>query len=101
MTGIPLQGSSSFHEDLVLELEEKVSGNKMIHASSLCQMQSTLNEGNKVTLMSLHDDVFQEILSCLPYDEIAKLRLVSGIQMLFLQTLANEHYIVVGKSPFQ
>jgi hypothetical protein len=37
---------------------------------------SSSSDDKKITLLSLNDDVFQEILSHLSYDEIAKLRLV-------------------------
>lgn len=63
--------------DLVLDFGERISlnmGKPAINVQANCSFSE--DEEEKVTLLSLHDDVFQEILSHLHYDEIAKLRLV-------------------------
>jgi|LakMenEpi03Aug12_release.lakeMendotaPanAssembly.Ray.scaffolds.fasta_scaffold246917_2 F-box protein 28 len=61
--------TSEFEEKMVLKMENQA-------ANSQAQASSSGGDGKKITLLSLHDDVFQEILSHLSYDEIAKLRLV-------------------------
>jgi len=61
--------------DSALEFEEKV-GIKIENRATNSQGHSSSSDDKKITLLSLHDDVFQEILSHLSYDEIAKLRLV-------------------------
>lgn len=63
--------------DLVLDFGDKISLN-MGKQTINVQVHGRSNEDHeeKFTILSLNDDVFQEILSHLPYDEIAKLRLV-------------------------
>lgn len=43
---------------------------------------SSSSGGCSVNILSLNDDVFQEILSHLSFDEVAKLRLVCSLQIL-------------------
>ena len=77
-----LQGSSSLHQDL----EEKGTLVKVARSSaSLLQADAPCKGDSQVTLLSLHEDVFQEILSRLSYDDIARLRLVNNP---FLQPLS-------------
>jgi hypothetical protein len=40
------------------------------------QGHASSSDDKKITLLSLHEDVFREILRYLSYDEIANLRLV-------------------------
>ena len=61
--------TSEFDEKMVLKMENQA-------ANSQGQASFIGGDGKKITLLSLHDDVFQEILSHLSYYEIAKLRLV-------------------------
>lgn len=77
MTGIIPQGNT-LNTDLVEEFEEKITVTKSSKAT-IPAGPSSSNGNSKVSLLSLHDDVFQEILSKLTYDDVAKLRLVFTI----------------------
>jgi hypothetical protein len=57
----------------ILLLTGKLLGNRTTDSQGHA---SSSSDDKKITLLSLNDDVFQEILSHLSYDEIAKLRLV-------------------------
>lgn len=70
MTGILPPGSSS-NPGLIEEFEDKVTVTKQNKATNLSG-----NTADQVTLLSLHEDVFQEILSKLSYDDVARVRLV-------------------------
>ena len=61
-----VDSTSEFDDKVVVKMENRVR-NVQGQASSSTE---------KITLLTLHEDVFQEILSHFSYDEIAKLRLV-------------------------
>ena len=94
MSGI--ESSSSFHG-----MYEKGSVQKGASCSTSLELQPFCNEGNSVTLLSLPDDLFQEILSRLSYDDISKLRLVNMHFKLKCFCNVCLKVSVVGKSPLQ
>ncbi|XP_046644411.1 F-box only protein 28-like isoform X2 [Daphnia pulicaria] len=59
---------------------------------------SSSSDDKKITLLSLNDDVFQEILSHLSYDEIAKLRLVGRHFNEVCQKMLNKGFLSVRRS---
>ena len=77
-----MQGSSSLHRDL----EKKGTDVKVVRSSaSLLQSEALCKGDSQVTLLSLHDEVLQEILSRLRYDAIARLRLVNNHLYILFQ----------------
>ena len=71
---------------------------KVVRSSaSLLQAEALCKGDSQVTLLSLHDEVLQEIFSRLSYDEIARLRLVNIHLYILFQFCFI--LIVVGKPP--
>ncbi|XP_057380767.1 F-box only protein 28-like [Daphnia carinata] len=84
--------------DLALDIGDKISMNMGKQAINV-QVHGPSNDDHeeKVTILSLNDDVFQEILSHLPYDEIAKLRLVSRHFNEVCQKILNKGFLAVQR----
>lgn len=68
--------------------DEQFSASKANQTANHLGPSPTINK-KQLSLLSLHDDVFQEILSHLSYDEVAKLRLVISIINSFYPYIAH------------
>ncbi|EFX70553.1 hypothetical protein DAPPUDRAFT_61180 [Daphnia pulex] len=65
----------------------------MENRTTKLQGHASSSDDKKITLLSLHDDVFLEILSYLSYDEVAKLRLVGRHFNEVCQKILNKGFL--------